>query len=162
MGESVTLPEACELVVTVRVDEPTVAVIVTEVALADCQFRVTVCPALIAPELAEKTKSGGPPLLSPLQPESANKATGIAPRVTQRNNFVFICLVALPSPKACDIQMPLPIPELAAIRLKRIRYLPEVFELMNERLLILKLRMRGLDGKRSVSSRQNYLSPELD
>jgi len=162
VGESVTLPEAFELVVTVRVDEPAVAVIVTDVALADCQFRVTVCPALIAPELAEKTKSGGPPLLSPLQPESANKATGIAPQVTQRNNFVFISLVALPSPKACDIQMPLPIPELAAIGLKRIRHLPEVFELMNERLLILKLKTRGVGGKQSVSPRQNYLSRKLD
>ena len=100
VGESVTLPEAFELVVTVRVDEPAVAVIVTDVALADCQFSVTVCPALIAPELAENTRSGGPPLLSPLQLESANKATGIAPQVTQRNNFVFISLVALPSPKA--------------------------------------------------------------
>ena len=90
MGESVTLPVACELVVTVRVAEPALAVIVTEVALADCQFSVTDCPALIAPELAENTRSGGPPLLSPLQPESANRATGIAPQVTQRNNFVFI------------------------------------------------------------------------
>jgi hypothetical protein len=42
VGESVTLPEACELVVNVRVDEPAVAVIVTEVASADCQFSVTV------------------------------------------------------------------------------------------------------------------------
>jgi len=33
---------------------------------------------------------------------------------------------------------------------------------MNERLLILKLRMRGLDGKRSVSPCQNYLSRKLD
>lgn len=115
MGESVTLPVALELVVTVRVAEPAVAVIVTEIALADCQFRVTVCPALIAPELAENTRSGGPPLLSPLQPESANKATGIAPQVTQRNNFVFISVMARPSPRACDIQMPFPIPELARI-----------------------------------------------
>lgn len=115
MGESVTLPEACELVVNVRVDEPAVAVIVTEVALADCQFKVTVSPALIAPELAENTRSGGPPLLSPLQPESASKATGIAPQVTQRNIFFFISVVALPSPKACDTQMPLVVPELAPI-----------------------------------------------
>jgi hypothetical protein len=100
VGESVTLPAACELVVTVRVAEPALAVTVTEVASADCQFSVTVCPALIAPELAENTRSGGPPLLTPLQPESANKATGIAPQVTQRNNFVFISVVALPSPKS--------------------------------------------------------------
>jgi hypothetical protein len=116
VGESVTLPVVCELVVTVRVAEPALAVIVTEVALADCQFKVTVCPALIAPELAENTRSGGPPLLSPLQPESANRATGIAPQVTQRNKLVFIFVMALPSPKACDIQMPLLIPELATFR----------------------------------------------
>jgi hypothetical protein len=116
VGESVTLPVPCELVVTVRVAEPAVAVIVIEVALADCQFNVTVCPALIVPELAENTRSGGPPLLSPLQPESANRATGIAPQVTQRNTLVFIFLMALPSPKACDIQMPLLIPELATFR----------------------------------------------
>ena len=136
MGESVTLPVACELVVTVRVAEPAVAVIITDVALVDCQFSVTVYPALIAPELAENIRSGGPPLLSPLQPESANRATGIAPQLTQRNNFVLIsflrswhCLAQ----KACDIQMPLLIPELAAFRVRGIRGLPEVFELMNER-----------------------------
>ena len=133
MGESVTLPEACELVVTVRVDEPALAVIVTEVALADCQLSVTVCPALIAPELAEKTRSGGPPLLSPLQPESANKATGIAPQVTQRNNFVFISLVALPSPKRATFRCHFRFLSWRQFRLKRIRHLPEVFELMNER-----------------------------
>jgi hypothetical protein len=77
-------------VVTVRVAEPAVAVIVTEVAFAVCQFSVTVCPALMAPELAENTKSGAAPLLSPVQPESDNKATGIALQVTQRNHFIFI------------------------------------------------------------------------
>lgn len=104
MGESVTLPEACELVVTVRVDEPAVAVIVTEVALLDCQFSVTVCPALMAPELAENTRSGGLPLLNPVQPQRANRATGIAPQLTQRNNFVFIFFLnlgtALPKKRA--------------------------------------------------------------
>lgn len=110
VGESVTLPEGCELVVTVRVDEPAVAVIVTEVALAVCQFSVTVWPASIAPELAENTRLGASALLSPVHPENDNKATGIAPQVTQRNNFIFISLfVALPSPQACDTQMPLPL-----------------------------------------------------
>lgn len=117
MGESVTLPVACELVVTVRVDEPAVAVMVTELALALCQLSVTVCPALIAPELAENTRSGGPPLLRPLQPESANRATGIAPQVTQRNKLVFIFVSGTAFPKSpCDIQMPLLIPELAIFR----------------------------------------------
>lgn len=80
--------------VKVRVEEPAVAVIVTEVAFAVCQFSVTVCPALMAPELAENTRSGALPLplalLTPLQPENDNKATGIAAQVTQRNNFVFM------------------------------------------------------------------------
>lgn len=91
MGASVTLPDACELVVKVRVAPPAVAVIVTEVAFALCQFNVTVCPALIAPELAENTRSGALPLLSPVQPENHTKATSIAPHVTPRNNCVFIC-----------------------------------------------------------------------
>jgi len=41
VGESLMLPAACELVVTVRVVLPAVAVIVTELAFDDCQFSVT-------------------------------------------------------------------------------------------------------------------------
>ena len=59
MGASVMLPEASELVVSVRVDEPAVAVIVTEVAFTACQVRVTLCPASMAAALAEKTSDGG-------------------------------------------------------------------------------------------------------
>src|SRR6266567_3324495 len=47
VGESATLPAACELVVTVRVEAPAVAVIVTDVAFVACQFNVTLCPALM-------------------------------------------------------------------------------------------------------------------
>ena len=44
VGESVTLPDTCELVVTVRVLVPAVAVTVTELAFDDCHFKVTVWP----------------------------------------------------------------------------------------------------------------------
>jgi hypothetical protein len=90
VGESVTLPDCWELVVSVRVAEPAVAVMVTEVASTACQFSVTACPASIAPALAEKTSSGALPPLSPLQPDNDNKATGIAPHVSQRKIFLLI------------------------------------------------------------------------
>ena len=43
-GVSVTEPDACELVVTVR---PESVVIVSEVAFASCQLRVTVWPVVM-------------------------------------------------------------------------------------------------------------------
>lgn len=57
-GVSLTLPDAFALVATVRADEPEVAVIVIDVALVICQFRVMLCPSLIEVELAEKTREG--------------------------------------------------------------------------------------------------------
>lgn len=42
VGASVTLPEACELVVIARVEDPAVAVIVTDVEFAVAQVKVTV------------------------------------------------------------------------------------------------------------------------
>jgi hypothetical protein len=85
------LPVASELFVSVRVEEPSLAVMVTEVAKTACQFSVTLCPASIAPVLAEKIRAGGfVGLLSPLQPHRDNRATGIAPHISQRNNFVLI------------------------------------------------------------------------
>ena len=44
VGVSVTEPEACELVATVR---PEFVVIVSELAFASCQLRVTICPAVM-------------------------------------------------------------------------------------------------------------------
>jgi len=106
VGASVMLPEASELVVSVRVDEPAVAVIVTEVAFTACQVRVRLCPASMAAALAEKTSEGGSELLTPLQPDSHNNATAIEAQVTQqRILFLMVDFVALPSPRACDIQM---------------------------------------------------------
>jgi hypothetical protein len=43
VGVSVTEPDACELVATVRLP----AVIVSEAAFASCQLRVTVCPVVM-------------------------------------------------------------------------------------------------------------------
>ena len=91
MGASVTLPEASELVVSVRVDELAVAVMVTELAFTACQLNVTLCPASMAAALAEKTNDGGSELLTPLQPDSHNNATGIEAQVTQRRIFFLIC-----------------------------------------------------------------------
>ena len=91
MGASVMLPEASELVVSVRVDEPAVAVIVTEVAFTACQVRVTLCPASMAAALAEKTSEGGSEPLTPLQPDSDSNATGTEAQITQRRIFFLIC-----------------------------------------------------------------------
>jgi len=67
-------------VVTVRVEEPAVAVIVTDVAFVACQFNVTLCPALIELALAEKTRVGFVELPdSPTQEQSPHKAIGIVP-----------------------------------------------------------------------------------
>jgi len=58
VGASFTEPDTCELVVTVRVEEPAVAVIVTDVALVDCQVRVTLCPVLMEVGLAARLTLG--------------------------------------------------------------------------------------------------------
>jgi len=94
----VTEAAACELVVNVRVADPTVAVIVTEVALAECQFRVTLCPALMEFVVAEKTRVGGgfEPLLVPVpvfwlpEQEHKNKAVPINPKENPRTQFFVI------------------------------------------------------------------------
>jgi hypothetical protein len=90
VGASVMLPEASELVVSVRVEEPAVAVIVTEVAFTACQVKVTLCPTSMAAALAEKTSDGGSDLLTPLQPDSDNNATGSEAQVTQRRMLFLI------------------------------------------------------------------------
>lgn len=52
------LPVACELVVTVLVWAPAVAVIVTELAFDDCQLRVTLWPDVIDFEFADSDTVG--------------------------------------------------------------------------------------------------------
>lgn len=53
-----TVPEPCEVVVRVRVEDPAVAVIVTEVAFEDCQVSVTFCPALMDVGVAKRVTLG--------------------------------------------------------------------------------------------------------
>jgi hypothetical protein len=84
----------------VRVDEPAVAVIVTEMAFVLCQWSVTLCPASIELVFAEKTKVGALWCLLGLgvlvlEQEQRHQATAIVPRATQRKLIVFIrCLRA--------------------------------------------------------------------
>lgn len=59
-GESVTLPDACELFTTVRDALPAFAMIVIEDALVACHVSVTLCPAPIDVLLAEKVRLGAP------------------------------------------------------------------------------------------------------
>jgi hypothetical protein len=89
-GESFTVPEACGVEATVRVELPAVAVTVTEVALVVCQLSVTLCPALIEFAFAEKTSVGARPA-RPLQALSPHKTSGIIPPVMQRSLFLLIC-----------------------------------------------------------------------
>jgi hypothetical protein len=108
VGESVTLPAGSELVVSVRVEEPVLAVMVTDVEKTACQFNVTLSPTLMELALAENCRAGGFELpLKPVQPQHVKRATNIAPQGIQRNNFVFIFLFVCALPKACPIQMPL-------------------------------------------------------
>lgn len=58
VGESLTLPLAVEVVVTVLVLLPVVAVIVSEVAFVIDQFSVTLWPAVMVLALAEKVSVG--------------------------------------------------------------------------------------------------------
>ena len=52
------MPDVCDPLTTLRLEEPSDAVIVTDVALNACQFSVTLCPLLIEPVLAEKVMVG--------------------------------------------------------------------------------------------------------
>jgi hypothetical protein len=58
VGVSCALPDVGEPLTTVRVVEPSDAVMVTDVAFKACQLSVTLCPLLIAPVLAEKVMVG--------------------------------------------------------------------------------------------------------
>ncbi|HVG91499.1 MAG TPA: hypothetical protein VNB54_08405 [Alphaproteobacteria bacterium] len=60
MGESEMLPDACELLVTVRDAPPAAAVIVTDEAFVVCHVSVTLCPLAIEVLLAEKVRVGEP------------------------------------------------------------------------------------------------------
>jgi hypothetical protein len=60
VGESEILPDACELLVTVRDAPPAAAVIVTDEAFVVCHVSVTLCPLAIEVLLAENVRVGEP------------------------------------------------------------------------------------------------------
>jgi len=108
VGESLTLPEAWDVEVSVRVALPAVAVIVTAAAFVVCQLRVTLCPALIELALAEKMRVGaalGP--ARPLQALSPHKANGMIPLIMQRTLFLLICIRRFSRSTLAETQMPL-------------------------------------------------------
>jgi hypothetical protein len=119
VGESLTLPDACELVVTVREPEPVEAVIVTDVAFVVCQFKVTLCPAVIAVAFAEKARVGIPEPLpgleAPAQAQRAKSARSMIPKETRRSDSWFISFqpyLASLTIFDAELQMLCPTPEL--------------------------------------------------
>lgn len=89
VGASFTEPDACELVVTVRVEEPAVAVIVNDVAFVDCQVRVTLCPVLMEVGLAASVTLGVDDvgLDEPAQEEKLQTAKTKKPQEIQRTSL---------------------------------------------------------------------------
>jgi hypothetical protein len=97
VGESLTLPARWEFVVTVRDDDPAVAVIVTEVAFALCQLRVMLCPELIAMGVAARLMVGlaggggaGVPLA---HPHKLPRAMAMIPGRMLRKSILLILVV---------------------------------------------------------------------
>jgi hypothetical protein len=79
VGESATLPDACELFVTVRDAPPAAAVIMTDDAFVVCHESVTLCPLLIELLLAENVSVGepAPGFPIPCDPQPVNVIRGI-------------------------------------------------------------------------------------
>lgn len=84
MGESCALPDICEPLTTVRLEEPADAVIITDVALKACQFSVTLWPLLIVVVLAEKVMVGAIFFMVLAQEEKPQIAAITAPHEIQR------------------------------------------------------------------------------
>ena len=85
MGESFTDPDACELVVRVRVDEPADAVIVTDDASVACHVSVTLCPLLIDAALAVSVTLGAELAFErPAHEEKPQTANSRVPKDIQR------------------------------------------------------------------------------
>jgi hypothetical protein len=78
------LPDVCMPLTTARVEEPADAVMVTEVALEDCQLRVTLWPLLIDKVLAEKVMVGATFLELLAQDDEPQMATITATKDIQR------------------------------------------------------------------------------
>jgi hypothetical protein len=79
------LPDGCPPLTRVRVEEPAVAVIVTAVALAACQFSVTLWPGFSEFVLAERVMLGAPFALELAHDEEPHTAAIRAPQEIQRN-----------------------------------------------------------------------------
>jgi len=109
VGVSVTLPEASALVVSVFVEDPAVAVIVTDVAFAICQLSVTLCPKLMAVALAVSVTVGfaGGTALTLLQPIRFSKAMPATINAIHRKCVLLILKVWLRgSYLSATLQMP--------------------------------------------------------
>ena len=110
VGESVTLPATWELAITLRVELPAAAVMVTDVAFVLCQARVTLCPEIMDVGFADRVTVGAFwPELRPQLHKPAN-ASGIDPQKIQRTDFVLIGFNT--APKTCqtsDAELALPV-----------------------------------------------------
>jgi hypothetical protein len=99
VGESDTLPLTEELVVTGRVVDPATAVMVTEDAFDVCQLNITLCPVVIVPTLAEKTRLGPPPpppgLPMPAHEQRPRRASNTIPILIRRLFFNSIVVLRL-------------------------------------------------------------------
>lgn len=87
VGVSCAVPDVCEPLTTLRLEEPSDAVIVTDVALNACQFSVTLCPLLIEPVLAEKVIVGAAFFALLAHDEKPQIAAIRAPQEIQRTAF---------------------------------------------------------------------------
>ncbi|HTS07913.1 MAG TPA: hypothetical protein VMP68_20235 [Candidatus Eisenbacteria bacterium] len=86
------VPEANELVVTVRVLVPAAAVIVTESAFDDCQLRVTLWPDVMDFESADRDTVGakGAALDVPEHEDKPHVARSTSPDKIQRTALQFM------------------------------------------------------------------------
>ncbi len=117
VGESLMLPDAFELVVRVRIEDPAAAVIVTEVALDDCQFRVTGCPDVIDFALAVSVMVGTefwPELETPLQELRPQRAANMVAQAMLPRNLLSIRRKVSPN-MTCATEMPRLIGVVAAV-----------------------------------------------
>jgi hypothetical protein len=94
-------------VVNVRVDDPAVAVMVTPVAFALCQFSVTGCPEVIEVELALRVTVGGvgvgggdfaTPLEHPIKPANMRDTT---PTPMKQKGLLLMLLVRGSDTRTC-------------------------------------------------------------
>ncbi|HKV91569.1 MAG TPA: hypothetical protein VJW20_03360 [Candidatus Angelobacter sp.] len=108
VGESATLPDACELLVTVRDAPPAAAVIMTDDAFVVCHDSVTLCPLLIELLLAENVRLGEPdpgfPIACDPQPHRPARRMKTKDENTTRVRKPLDLFMALPTTRGigCD------------------------------------------------------------